>query len=133
MEVDRTMHTGAELIAAERQRQMEEEGWTPEHDDTHQDGSLAMAAACYAAHERIYVERRVALGPMFTDPWPWENEADKRKNDGRGAANYPNAIPAAGSVERVRMLVRAGALIAAEIDRLQRCYPSAVIDESNAR
>lgn len=32
-------------IAAERQRQVEVEGWTAEHDDKHADGSLAQAAA----------------------------------------------------------------------------------------
>ncbi len=44
--------TGVELIAAERQRQMTAEGWTHEHDDEHDDGSLATAAACYAADAR---------------------------------------------------------------------------------
>lgn len=107
--------SGVDLIAAERQRQIEREGWTSEHDDVHKDASLAWAAACYVAPERIYREQRVALGPMFVDPWPWENRADKRKT----GANYPNAIPLNGD-ERMRMLVRAGALIAAEIDRLQR-------------
>ena len=31
--------TGAELIAAERRRQIEDEGWTPEHDVEHADGT----------------------------------------------------------------------------------------------
>ncbi|PZQ21140.1 MAG: hypothetical protein DI569_12810, partial [Sphingopyxis macrogoltabida] len=35
-------------IAAERRRQVEAEGWTPDHDDEHGDGSLAAAAATYA-------------------------------------------------------------------------------------
>lgn len=38
-----------ERIAAERTRQIEREGYTPEHDDTHDGGELALAAACYAA------------------------------------------------------------------------------------
>ena len=33
------------LIAAERERQVAGEGWTPEHDDAHADGSLGFAAA----------------------------------------------------------------------------------------
>jgi hypothetical protein len=36
-------------IAAERRRQIEVEGWTHAHDDGHDDGSLAAAAACHAA------------------------------------------------------------------------------------
>jgi hypothetical protein len=35
-------------VMAERRRQVEQEGWTPGHDDTHDDGSLALAAVCYA-------------------------------------------------------------------------------------
>ena len=39
---------GAQMIAAERARQVSVEGWTPEHDDQATNGSLAIAAACYA-------------------------------------------------------------------------------------
>ena len=39
---------GAALIAAERQRQIDAEGWTPEHDAEHGDDALACAAAVYA-------------------------------------------------------------------------------------
>lgn len=39
---------GIELIAAERKRQVESEGWTPEHDDQHDSDEMAMAAAVYA-------------------------------------------------------------------------------------
>lgn len=108
---------GLALIAAERERQVAAEGWTPEHDDQHRDGGLAYAAACYAMPERIYVARERALGPAFDDPWPWKY-GDKRKRQ----SNFPNAIPTDGD-ERLRMLVKAGALIAAEIDRLQRIPP----------
>jgi len=37
---------GVALIAAERRRQIEAEGWTPEHDDEHTRGQIALAAAC---------------------------------------------------------------------------------------
>ena len=57
--------TGVELIAAERKRQIEEEGWTAEHDDqTHGIGDLAIAGACYVT-PGVY-----GIG----DPpagWPW--------------------------------------------------------------
>lgn len=107
--------TGVEMIAAERERQVSEEGWTPEHDDSHRSGGLAKAAACYAMPERIYIEERTARGLHFVDPWPWSGHYDRRRKQ----ANYPNAIPVEGAA-RLRMLVKAGALIAAEIDRLRR-------------
>jgi hypothetical protein len=39
---------GTEKIAAERRRQVEKEGWTPEHDAEHADGALIKAAVTYA-------------------------------------------------------------------------------------
>ena len=90
--------TGAALIAAERRRQIEAEGWTPEHDAEHWDDDLARAAVCYALPSS---ER-----PLHREdpprPWPWLRSAWKPCPD-----------------DRVRELVKAGALIAAEIDRLQ--------------
>jgi hypothetical protein len=85
-----TRMSGAELIANERQRQVDGEGWTPEHDDKHDRGELTKAAVAYALYR-----------PGF---WPWPNVPD---------------MPVAGDRDRVRDLVKAGALIAAEIDRLQ--------------
>ena len=90
--------SGVELIAAERRRQIEIEGRTAEHDARHWDDALARAAVCYA----IPPSER----PLFSsDPprlWPWLKVEWKP---------VPN--------DRVRELVKAGALIAAEIDRLQ--------------
>lgn len=92
--------SGEVLIAEERLRQIREEGWTAEHDDEHSDGAMAWAAICYAAPEPVY---RMDLREEPVDPWPWSHQWDKR-----------------GDVSRIRDLVKAGALIAAEIDRLQR-------------
>ncbi len=98
--------TGAERIAAERQRQIEQEGWTAEHDDQHTEGELAWAAVCYAApgwvFRRAVSEREETL---YFDPWPetWGKHWDKRCKH-----------------SRIRELEIAGALIAAEIDRLLR-------------
>lgn len=84
-------------IATERRRQIEAEGWTPEHDDEHKGGGMAFAAAAYAAHAHA--------GPSISAPlWRWTGWANtwfKPKN--------PRAD-----------LVRAGALIVAEIERLDR-------------
>lgn len=93
------MKTGVDLITDERQRQITAEGWTPEHDAVHTDGSIAMAAACYALPDN---ERR-----KYQLSWPqsWGN-------------NWWKPTPN----DRVKELVKAGALIAAEIDRIRRTH-----------
>lgn len=105
------MTTGGALIEAERQRQIGVEGWTPEHDDRHRDGEMAQAAAVYAWPNN-YLPEVKCDGPVtghlvaVANLWPWERESFKPCMD-----------------DRVRELVKAGALIAAEIDRLQRALP----------
>lgn len=96
--------TGIELIAAERKRQIEKEGWTADHDRQHVFGELALAAVCYAAPRKIYVREEDSDQTVYRDPWPktWSWGNDKR-----------------GQHDRITALVKAGALIAAEIDRLQ--------------
>lgn len=108
---------GAELIAAERQRQIEQEVWTPEHDDGHTLGELAAAGACYALHTTRWKDASALVGGRLVRDilWPWDAEWWK-------PAEYPEP-PYHANVHRdkdVKDLVRAGALIAAEIDRLQR-------------
>lgn len=89
--------TGVYLIVAERARQVTAEGWTPEHDDEHRFGELAIAAAWYA---------RLGTDAAIDD-------------DGEGWRSIADWIkPTPG--DRIRELVKAGALIAAEIDRLKR-------------
>lgn len=95
--------TGAELITAERQRQITVEHWTPEHDDEHTEGQLVQAAACYAdlaAYQAAVghsdFKMRMPMG------WPWSIDWWK-----------PSVYPE-------RNLVKAGALLCAELDRLRR-------------
>lgn len=118
---------GAERISAERKRQIEKEGWSPEHDDEHDDQSLLLAAICYAAPERIYRQEGLAAGMAFIDPWPrsWADGWDKRYQYG-GRKENPGNVPPDPSTytheERIDLLTKAGALIAAEIDRLERGF-----------
>jgi len=117
--------TGIELIGVERQRQIEAEGWTPEHDDAHTDGSLALAAVCYATPIRLYEKYEHAAGLSLDDPWPdsWDLQWDKRLTYGscrRNPGHLPPDPRTYSKAERIDLLVKAGALIAAEIDRLQR-------------
>lgn len=94
------MKTGIQLINEERERQITREGWTQEHDNNHKNAELAAAARCYVGHALglVYGMDRQTYPPQ---QWPWESEWWK-----------PSAEP-------IRDLVKAGALIAAEIDRLQ--------------
>jgi len=94
---------GVQLIAAERTRQVADEGWSPEHDDKHALGELGMAAESYLAAVTTPDEEGDENGkarPAWD--WPWDKNWWK-----------PSPDP-------IRNLVKAGALIAAEIDRLQR-------------
>jgi hypothetical protein len=86
--------TGVERIAAERKRQIEEEGFTAEHDDGYVNRELVRVAIAYADGGR-----KKAV-PMF---WPL-------------AVKWWKPTPG----NRIRELEKAGALIAAEIDRLLR-------------
>lgn len=82
-------------VISERSRQIQREGYTPDHDDEHSDGAIAKAAACYAVGYRGLLE-----GVTSAMIWPrgWEFKSDNRR----------------------RELVKAGALVIAEIERIDR-------------
>lgn len=95
---------GIELFAAERQRQIEVKGWTPEHDDQHDHGELVLAARCYA-FAALLVETGTdpdAVSRLAGKHWPWASVSWRPSTDVR------------------RNLAKAGALLAAEADRLKR-------------
>lgn len=128
--------SGAVAIIEERIRQIEKEGWTPEHDDEHGDGALALAAICYAAPCRVFVmDDRYVNQVTYRDPWPWEAKWDKRYSMGERRGNLGNSLPDGKTLsddERVNLLIKAGALVAAEIDRIKR-NPRAGIWEAQAK
>jgi|GEM_PF-5624672 len=101
------MPTGIELIAAERQRQIDQEGWTAKHDDQWEDGELVKAAISYLVatddEASNFTKTRESFSLSF---WPWELRWWKPKT-------------------RRENLIRAGALIAAELDRIERAGPGA--------
>jgi len=102
-----------EDIAAERTRQIAVEGWSAERDDSeHRDGSLARAAAAYAVVSTLTDGERKAhvdavwggsrfWYSMIAAIWPW----------------HPSWFKPS---DRRRDLVKAGALIVAEIERIDR-------------
>jgi len=103
-------------VVAERKRQIEAEGWTESHDDQHNDSSMALAGACYAKHyvgrawllESFVDGAKRYLADQMPEDWPdsWAEEWWKPKNPRRD-------------------LVRAAALLIAEIERLDRAATKA--------
>lgn len=86
-------------IKAERERQMNVEGWTLEHDDAHSRGDMAKAAACYALNAGRAPE--YADNSFIRSYWPWDWKWWKPRSSRRD-------------------LIKAGALIVAEIERIDR-------------
>ena len=91
------MTAAATDVLAERRRQVEAEGWKPDHDDAYRHGQLAGAAACYALTSAQHWQASHVIDQL----WPWDaswwKPSDKRRD-----------------------LIKAGALILAEIERLDR-------------
>lgn len=116
----RTAMNALDMIGAERIRQITVEGFTPDHDDQHSDGALARAGACYAMNAgkaASYEDRHgirmqpadYANSPMPAD-WPWALSWWKPKT-------------------QTQDLIRAGALIVAELERRLRQEPVATAFE----
>lgn len=98
-------NTGVGAIAEERQRHITEKGFTAEHDDQHRHGELCKVAAILAVNgtDATVEDIEVSFHNYSTGEDVWGLE-DKLSGD-------ENAI------HRLKV---AGALIAAEIDRIQR-------------
>lgn len=123
------MKSGVERIADERARQIAQEGYSEEHDDIHDDHSLALAAICYAAPEQVYLKKENTIYNqpiqyVFTDAWPWAVRADKRQYTRVVRGGVTVYDPTLDEGKYIRQLEKAGALIAAEIDRLLRAQQS---------
>lgn len=89
------MRDGSDLIANERARQIIEECFSNNRDDQYTEGQLLQAAECYMNYQ--HSETPPVVWPAFwSDDW-WKPSEDQ-----------------------IRNLAKAGALIAAEIDRLKR-------------
>lgn len=108
---------GVRMIGLERVRQIEEEGFDELHDDQHDHGEMAKAAACYAYPAPIFVREDRRDMTLFRDPYPWRN-FDRREREAGGVAD--NSEENIGIRKRIDLLTKAGALVAAEIDRLLR-------------
>lgn len=92
----RALSEAVKDVLSERRRQVEAKGWTPEHDDLHRLGEIAWAAAAYAESAS-----RTHPSPRPPAVWPWRRDEWKPSTPRRN-------------------LVKAGALILAEIERRDR-------------
>jgi hypothetical protein len=113
------MNKGAWRITQERIRQIEEEGFGRFHDADHENGELLEAAHCYmmAAQASYYGTDNVSFdgfhpGEYPSQYWPWHRKWWK-----------PSESP-------IRNLEKAGALVAAEIDRLSHAIEREVNEET---
>lgn len=99
-------------VAAERQRQIEGEAFSPEKDDRYVRGDLLQAAMCYCVNantrtvllaDGVQPEKIEELSAAAAVPrsWPWAKEYWKPSG-------------------HRRVLVKAAALLIAEIERLDR-------------
>ena len=88
-----------ELIKSERERQVLQEGYTNEHDDCETSNQLSNAAIVYACAEQSR--------DQVANFWQWDVKYLKPSSE--------DTIDG-----RIRNLTKAGALICAEIDRLER-------------
>lgn len=124
---------GIQLIEAERKRQIRVEKWTPEHDDNHSESQLALAAACYALPIGKRNETADPRGHENTDTfvsrlWPWAWEWWKPVKPYSSADHISREVSSIAA--RIRELTKAGALIAAEIDRLNRQTVGTILERT---
>lgn len=97
--------SAADDVLNERERQINVEGWDESHDDEHDDESLALAAVCYAFPPNdLQINDELGIPVYWPDSWAYAHWKPK---------------------DRRRDLVRAAALIIAEIERLDRAAFSA--------
>lgn len=95
-----TAKTGVGLIASERLRQINKEDYSLDHDWHHVHGELSLAAVCYTMPPTFGFRRYEDV----PSAWPWGKQDWKPTPE-----------------NRIKELAKAGALIAAEIDRLTAC------------
>ena len=96
---------GDYLITKERERQICEEGWTEEHDADHHYMEFVKAAISYCIANFDNID---GADEHSREWWPWDQQWYKPKT-------------------KLRNLVRAGALIAAAIDKLQKDEENGVV------
>lgn len=105
------MKTGIELIAEERSRQIQAEGFSAEHDKAHKPFNLIRAASAYVES---------AIDHSFLDDGRIDIEMFEYHQDCTRECFWPFEPERFKPTTTIRDLVKAGALIAAAIDRLQQ-------------
>jgi hypothetical protein len=102
------MKNGVELIAEERQRQIDVEGYSKEHDSQHKVSEFISAASSYTHSAVMHaLKEEGATNDALTNGIPFLKKSFVWGYDAFKPTNC------------LRDLIKAGALIAAAIDRLQ--------------
>jgi hypothetical protein len=110
------MKTGIELIADERKEQIEKHGFDSNHDKKFKRGSLSYHAAILATPTILYEKYDSAVNKIsFIVAEPFDNWKLPNQNFNGNEVIDNELLP---KEQRIKQLVVAGALIAAEIDRL---------------
>ena len=102
--------TGARMISDERKRQKQQEGYSSSHDDKHTECEMLHAATKYMEVAEFIVRYRRTDGAIYWGGHPPWHGIGRWPKDWDWKPDYADPI---------RNLVKAGALIAAEIDRVQ--------------
>ena len=105
--------TGVDRIAAERLEQREKHGYWDDHDDDHDAGEIALVASLLAGDEHAYEDGHGYEGPNWGVDLKWKFAREQTN----ASATDAEGVRIDG---RIHELTVAGALIAAEIDRLLR-------------
>ena len=113
------MKTGIELITEEREEQLKKHGFDKEHDKEHTNDSLSWNASVLASPYVLYTKHKLANGIHFMkatidNHWKLPNQNYKP----HGSNVIIDNCELSGK-ERIKQLTVAGALIAAEIDRIK--------------
>lgn len=117
------MSNAIDSVLFERQRQINAEGWSAEHDDEHDGGALIEAAVCYASHAAARGWTFATAPDEYRSEWPFPKD---RKVFGHGDVTWPKGWSWQWwkPKDPRRDLVRAAALLIAEIERLDRATQS---------
>lgn len=113
------MKTGIQLIAEEREKQLKR--WSLEHDDEHTAFEISSYAASHIAHaQNVDFKNHTHYDGAGNVARFQVRLIDEETEDGESIWENGNPFDQIEDKTSIESLVIAGALIAAEIDRLQR-------------
>lgn len=104
-------------VLLERSRQISAEGWIPQHDDGYRNGEMAWAATCYLQNSAVAAKMQ-GMGVLTAE------QSDERGRSVPTPQVWPWTKKWWKPAGQRRDLIKAAALIIAEIERLDRATPT---------